>query len=169
MTRFFMSVAEAVQLVLQSAMLSRGGEIFMLDMGQPVRIMDLAERMIRLSGYRVGVDIPIEITGRRPGEKLHEELCAPDEHVLSTSHPYINRLAPVPLPQEELSTRLARLRDAAVSRNGDAVRTLLFSAVSASVDNQTELPTANAPAAETSVIPVPLAQNGLPSVITAPA
>ena len=149
MTRFFMSVAEAVQLVLQSAMLSRGGEIFMLDMGQPVRIMDLAERMIRLSGYQVGVDIPIEITGRRPGEKLDEELSAPDEQVLSTSHPYINRLAPVPLPQEELSMRLARLQDAAVGRNADAVRALLFSAVSASVDNQTELPAVNAPAAET--------------------
>ena len=76
MTRFFMSVAEAVQLVLQPAMLSRGGEIFMLDMGQPVRIMDLAQRMIRLSGYQVGVDIPIKITGRRPGEKLDEAVRA---------------------------------------------------------------------------------------------
>ena len=170
MTRFFMSVAEAVQLVLQSAMLSRGGEIFMLDMGQPVRIMDLAQRMIRLSGYQVGVDIPIEITGIRPGEKLDEELCEPDEQVLSTSHPYINRLAPVPLPQEELSMRLARLRDAAVRRNDDAVRALLFRAVSASVDNQPELPAANVPAAEPAVIgPVPPTQNGLPSVISAPA
>ena len=170
MTRFFMSVAEAVQLVLQSSMLSRGGEIFMLDMGQPVRIMDLAQRMIRLSGYQVGVDIPIKITGRRPGEKLDEELCEPDEQVLSTSHPYINRLAPVPLPQEELSMRMARLQDAAVRRNGDAVRALLFSAVSASVDNQTELPAANAPAAETEVVrPAPLTEVGPPSVITAPA
>lgn len=175
MTRFFMSVAEAVQLVLQSAMLSRGGEIFMLDMGQPVRIMDLAQRMIRLSGYQVGVDIPIEITGRRPGEKLDEELCEPDEEVLSTSHPYINRLAPVPLPREELSMRLARLQDAAAGRNGDAVRALLFSAVSASVDDQTERPAVNVAAAETSAIrpvpisPVPITQNGLPPVITAPA
>jgi len=169
MTRFFMSVAEAVQLVLQSAMLSRGGEIFMLDMGQPVRIMDLAQRMIRLSGYQVGVDIPIKITGIRPGEKLDEELCEPDEQVLSTSHPYIHRLAPVPLPQEELSMRLARLEDAAVRRNGDAVRALLFSAVSASVDNQIELPATNAPAAETEVTRAPLPQIGPPSVVTAPA
>ena len=175
MTRFFMSVEEAVQLVLQSAMLSRGGEIFMLDMGQPVRIMDLAQRMIRLSGYQVGVDIPIKITGRRPGEKLDEELCEPDEQVLSTIHPYINRLAPVPLPQEELSMRLDRLQDAAVRRSGDAVRALLFSAVSASVDDQTEFPAANAPAAETEVTEtevirrVPLTQIGPPSVITAPA
>jgi len=170
MTRFFMSVAEAVQLVLQSAMLSRGGEIFMLDMGQPVRIMDLAQRMIRLSGYQVGVDIPIKITGRRPGEKLDEELCEPDEQVLSTSHPYINRLAPVPVPAEELSMRMASLQDAALRRNGDAVRALLFSAVSASVDNQTQLPTTNAPAGETEVVrPAPLTEVGPPSVITAPA
>ena len=170
MTRFFMSVAEAVQLVLQSAMLSRGGEIFMLDMGQPVRIMDLAQRMIRLSGYRVGVDIPIEITGRRPGEKLDEELCEPDEQVLSTSHPYINRLAPVPPPREELSMRLDGLQDAAVRRNGDDVRALLFSAVSVLGDDETELPAANTPAAETGVIrEAPLTQIGPPSVITAPA
>ena len=170
MTRFFMSVAEAVQLVLQSAMLSRGGEIFMLDMGQPVRIMDLAQRMIRLSGYRVGVDIPIEITGRRPGEKLDEELCEPDEQVLSTSHPYINRLAPVPPPREELSMRLDRLQDAAVRRNGDDVRALLFSAVSVLGDDETELPAANTPAAETGAIRgAPLTQIGPPSVITAPA
>jgi FlaA1/EpsC-like NDP-sugar epimerase len=165
MTRFFMSVAEAVQLVLQSAMLSRGGEIFMLDMGQPVRIMDLAQRMIRLSGYQVGVDIPIEITGIRPGEKLDEELCEPDEQVLSTSHPYINRLAPVPVPHEELSLRLSRLEDAAVRRNGDDVRALLFNAVSASDGDHTELS-----AAEASVIrPLSLTQNGFPPVITAPA
>jgi FlaA1/EpsC-like NDP-sugar epimerase len=171
MTRFFMSVAEAVQLVLQSAMLSRGGEIFMLDMGQPVRIMDLAQRMIRLSGYQVGVDIPIKITGRRPGEKLDEELCEPDEEVLSTSHPYINRLAPVPLPQEELSMKMARLQDAALRRNGDAVRALLFSAVSPSVDDQTQLPAANASAADTEAgRPEPLTEVGPPpSVITAPA
>jgi FlaA1/EpsC-like NDP-sugar epimerase len=126
--------------------------------------------MIRLSGYQVGVDIPIKITGRRPGEKLDEELCEPDEQVLSTSHPYINRLAPVPLPQEELSMRMARLQDAAVCRNGDAVRALLFSAVSATVEEQTELPAANAPGAETEVARrEALTQIGPPSVITAPA
>ena len=80
MTRFFMSVEEAVQLVLQSSMLSHGGEIFMLEMGVPVRILDLAERMIRLSGCQVGIDIPIEIVGIRPGEKLAEVLSMPDEN-----------------------------------------------------------------------------------------
>ena len=74
MTRFFMSVEEAVQLVLQASVLSEGGEIFMLEMGVPVKIIDLAERMIRLSGCQVGIDIPIEITGMRPGEKLNEVL-----------------------------------------------------------------------------------------------
>src|SRR6202035_1751622 len=87
MTRFFMSVEEAVQLVLQASVLSGGGEIFMLDMGVPVRIIDLAERMIRLSGLQVGNDIPIEITGMRPGEKLSESLSTPDEKVVGTAHP----------------------------------------------------------------------------------
>ena len=105
MTRFFMSVEEAVQLVLQAAELSRGGEIFMLEMGVPVRILDLAERMIRLSGCQVGIDIPIEITGIRPGEKLAEVLSTPDEQVLATSHPYINRLLPTPGPTRDLRRR----------------------------------------------------------------
>ena len=88
MTRFFMSVEEAVQLVLQASVLSDGGgEIFMLEMGVPVRIIDLAERMIRLSGCQVGIDIPIEIIGMRPGEKLNEELRTPDEEVLATEPP----------------------------------------------------------------------------------
>jgi FlaA1/EpsC-like NDP-sugar epimerase len=126
MTRFFMSVEEAVQLVLQASMLSQGGEIFMLDMGEPVRILELAQRMIRLSGYRVGVDIPIEIIGRRPGEKLDEELCTPDEEVLSTSHPHIHRLNPVRQSHDVLNAELARLHEAAVHRDGNAARSLLF-------------------------------------------
>ena len=125
MTRFFMSVEEAVQLVLQASMLSAGGEIFMLDMGQPVRIVDLAERMIRLSGYQVGVDIPIEIVGRRPGEKIDEELCSPEEEVFSTSHPHIQRLVPIQTPTKELATRLHRLVEACHDRDAAEVRTLL--------------------------------------------
>ena len=85
MTRFFMSVEEAVQLVLQASLLSKGRDIFMLEMGQPVRIIDLARRMIELSGARVDEDIQIEVTGIRPGEKLEEDLRESDEEVLGTA------------------------------------------------------------------------------------
>ena len=80
--------------------LAQSGEIFMLEMGEPVRILDLAERMIRLSGHEAGTDIPIRMIGRRPGEKLHEELHSPEEVAFSTSHPFIRRLAPADPPTE---------------------------------------------------------------------
>ena len=128
MTRFFMSVEESVQLVLQASVLSRGGEIFMLEMGTPVRILDLAERMIRLSGCQVGIDIPIEITGIRPGEKLAEVLSTPDEQVAATSHPYINRLTPIKAPQERFAAELAKLEAATTCRDNELVRFLLFNA-----------------------------------------
>jgi FlaA1/EpsC-like NDP-sugar epimerase len=94
MTRYFMSIEEAVQLVLQATALAEGGEVFVLDMGEPVRIVDLAERMVRLSGRRVGADIDVVVTGARPGEKLHEELHTADEAVTPTIHPSINQLRP---------------------------------------------------------------------------
>jgi FlaA1/EpsC-like NDP-sugar epimerase len=89
MTRYFMSVQEAVQLVLQAAALSTGGEVFTLDMGEPVRILDVAERLIRLSGRIPGRDVPIVITGVRPGEKIAEDIVAPDEEQLPSGHPAI--------------------------------------------------------------------------------
>jgi FlaA1/EpsC-like NDP-sugar epimerase len=89
MTRYFMSIREAVELVLQAAALSNGGEIFMLDMGDPVRILDLARRMVRLSGRKEGVDIEIRVTGIRPGEKLTESLHHTDETLEPTVHPDI--------------------------------------------------------------------------------
>jgi len=128
MTRFFMSVEEAVQLVLQSSVLSHGGEIFMLEMGVPVKIIDLAERMIRLSGCQVGIDIPIEITGMRPGEKLNEVLSTPDEEILGTSHPYINRLVPIKAPADVFAAELEELELATLRRDKDTVRTMLFTA-----------------------------------------
>ena len=128
MTRFFMSVEEAVQLVLQASVLSHGGEIFMLEMGVPVKIIDLAERMIRLSGCQVGIDIPIEITGMRPGEKLNEVLSTPDEEILGTSHPYINRLVPTRAPATVFAAELEQLELATLRRDKEAVRTLLFTA-----------------------------------------
>jgi len=91
MTRYFMTIPEAVQLVIRAGSLTRGGEIFVLDMGEPVGIMDLAEQMIRLSGLEPGRDIAIEVVGRRPGEKLHEELFNPHERPQPTPVQKIHR------------------------------------------------------------------------------
>jgi FlaA1/EpsC-like NDP-sugar epimerase len=98
MTRYFMTIPEAVGLVLQAAALGRGGEIFILDMGNPVRIVDLARQMIELSGYRPGVDIEIRFTGVRPGEKLYEELRHSGETHEPTEHPRIFKLRSEPDP-----------------------------------------------------------------------
>jgi FlaA1/EpsC-like NDP-sugar epimerase len=89
MTRYFMTIPEAVQLVIQAAALSRGGETFILDMGAPVRIVDLATDLVRLSGLEPGRDIEIQFTGVRPGEKLFEELSTAAEGVARTAHPKI--------------------------------------------------------------------------------
>ena len=88
-TRYFMTIPEACQLVLEAGAMGKGGEIFVFDMGKPVRIVDLAKKMIRLSGLELGKDIEIKITGLRPGEKLYEELLADKENTLPTHHPQI--------------------------------------------------------------------------------
>ena len=112
MTRYFMTIPEAVGLVLQTATLGRGGEIFILDMGQPVKIIDMARQMIELSGYKPDIDIEIKITGLRPGEKLFEELRHNDESDSPTDHPRIFKLKSEPGP-ENVETWLAELRTAA--------------------------------------------------------
>ena len=90
MRRYFMTIPEAVQLVIQAGALGKGGEIFVLDMGEPVRILDLARSMIELSGYTPDVDMPIVFTGRRPGEKLFEELFTAEEGTEATMYDRIH-------------------------------------------------------------------------------
>ncbi|MDF3000071.1 MAG: polysaccharide biosynthesis protein [Bacillota bacterium] len=98
-TRYFMTIPEAVQLVIQAGAMATGGEIFILDMGDPVRIMDLAENVIRLSGYVPHVDIEIKVTGLRPGEKLYEELLLDEEGIERTAHNKIFVAHPLPPSQ----------------------------------------------------------------------
>jgi FlaA1/EpsC-like NDP-sugar epimerase len=114
MLRYFMSIPEAVQLVLQAAVLGKGGEVFVLDMGEPVRIMDLARDLIELSGLEVGQDIDIQVTGLRPGEKLFEELFLNGEDFQRTEHQkiFIARNAGNMVPHD-LSPQVSRLEEAA--------------------------------------------------------
>lgn len=126
MTRFFMSVEEAVQLVLQASLLSRGRDIFMLEMGEPVPIIDLARRMIELSGGHANVDIPIKVVGMRPGEKLEEDLREADEEVMATEHPSISRLLPVTAPTAWFDSCLEQLGEATRQGDPEGVRRLLF-------------------------------------------
>lgn len=106
MTRYFMSIPEAAQLVMQAGAMGEGGEIFVLDMGVPVRITDLAHDMIRLMGLRIGDDIDIVYTGLRPGEKLHEELVCEEEESLKTMHGKITMVKSPPLDWPALKTRI---------------------------------------------------------------
>jgi FlaA1/EpsC-like NDP-sugar epimerase len=125
MTRFFMTIPEAVQLVLQASVMGEGGEVFALDMGEPVKIVDLASDLIRLSGLEVGVDIEIEVTGKRPGEKLFEEVFFRGESVTPTSHPKLLR-ALLDEPAPDTSLAVSSLINATLaSRSDSAVRELL--------------------------------------------
>ena len=108
-TRYFMTIPEAVQLILQAVTYAKGGEIFVLDMGKPVKIYDLAVSLIRLMGYEPNVDIPIIITGLRPGEKLYEELLMAEEGLVSTKHDKIFITQPMHLEEDELNEKLDEL------------------------------------------------------------
>ena len=105
-TRFFMTIPEAVQLVIQAGAMAEGGEIFVLDMGEPVKIMDLAKNLIRLSGFEPNEDIDIEITGLRPGEKLYEELLMNEEGLKATRHNKIFVAQPLHTDYELLKREL---------------------------------------------------------------
>ena len=124
MRRFFMTIPEAVQLVLQAAVLGRGGEIFVLDMGEPIRVLDLARDLIRLSGLREGRDIEIVFTGLRPGEKLYEELYEEQESRLATPHPKIFSAQHRPCSSDWLQAEFERLAGV-VSGPGEEVTSLL--------------------------------------------
>jgi FlaA1/EpsC-like NDP-sugar epimerase len=134
-TRFFMTIPEAAQLVVQAGAMARGGEVFVLDMGQPVRIMDLARRMIELSGLTVrdeehpGGDIEIVVTGLRAGEKLYEELLIGD-NPLPTDHPRIMKAREGFLPWGELEPRLREFQSASARGDAAAVLALLKQLVS---------------------------------------
>ena len=125
MRRFFMTIPEAVQLVLQAAVLGQGGELFELDMGEPVRIVDLAADMIRLSGLEIGRDVEIRYTGIRPGERLDEERFFRGEEVVPTRHPKVLRACSNHVP-EDLGVALRSLIDAAQEcRPDEELRRLL--------------------------------------------
>ena len=129
-TRYFMTIPEAAQLVIQAAAMATGGDVFVLDMGEPVKIMDLARRMVDLSGLTVmdeanpDGDIEIKVTGLRPGEKLYEELLIGD-NPLPTHHPRIMKAHEEFLPWDELQTKLNVLNDALDVNNVPMIRTLL--------------------------------------------
>lgn len=108
-TRFFMTIPEAVGLILQAITYAKGGEIFVLDMGEPVKIYDLAESLIKLSGLEPNVDIPIVITGLRPGEKLYEEILMSEEGLESTKHDKIFIAEPSSLTMNEIEEKLKLL------------------------------------------------------------
>jgi len=135
MTRYFMTIPEAVQLVIHASTMAAGGEVFVLDMGLPVKILDLATKMVELSGLMIRDsnnpkgDIEIKLTGLRPGEKLYEELLIGD-NPLPTSHPRILKAHEEFLPWDELEIKLNILRTAISSNNVPIIRTLLKELVS---------------------------------------
>lgn len=117
--RYFMTIPEAVSLVLQAGAYAKGGEIFILDMGQPVKIDDLAKNLIRLSGYTLGVNMEIKYTGLRPGEKLYEELLMKEEGLQETDNKLIHIGKPIEFDKENFFDNLEKLKEEAYSETGN--------------------------------------------------
>jgi FlaA1/EpsC-like NDP-sugar epimerase/tetratricopeptide (TPR) repeat protein len=128
MSRYFMSISEAASLIVQAASFTGGSDVFLLDMGEEINIADLARRMIRLRGLRPEVDVPIVVTGPRPGEKLREVLHSADEHTQPTPHPKMVRVLGMrwPLSHAELAATVDELLGAAESGDREEVRRLLW-------------------------------------------
>jgi FlaA1/EpsC-like NDP-sugar epimerase len=125
-TRYFMSISEAAQLVMQAGAIGKGGEIFLLDMGEPIKITDLAKDIIRLMGLRLGEDIDIVYSGLRPGEKLHEELVADDEKTGPTAHDKIMLVQSAPFDWDAFELQLNKLiEDAEKGNTADIKQRLL--------------------------------------------
>lgn len=120
--RYFMTIPEAVSLVLQAGAYAKGGEIFILDMGEPVRIDDLAKNLIRLSGYTLGVDMEIKYTGLRPGEKLYEELLMDEEGLQETKNKLIHIGKPIQFNKETFFDELDELKEIAYDESEDIRR-----------------------------------------------
>jgi FlaA1/EpsC-like NDP-sugar epimerase len=128
MRRYFMTIPESVQLVLQAGTLGLGGEVFVLDMGEPVKIVDLATDLIRLCGFEPGKDIDVQFTGIRPGEKLYEEMFFHEEHAVPTNHPKLLRAKKAGIP-EGLMRRIDRLVAATDTSEEEELREMLVALV----------------------------------------
>jgi FlaA1/EpsC-like NDP-sugar epimerase len=136
MTRYFMSIPEAAQLVMQAGAMGKGGEIFVLDMGEPVKITDLAHDMVRLMGLSVGDDIDIAYTGLRPGEKLHEELVSEEEESIKTMHGKITMVKSPPVDWPSLRTRIEEVVAHGNSNDPAEVLEILTSVISMNSSRQ---------------------------------